>query len=77
MKARKAVTLPTVAGRQASASFALALYAVAVLISARLFFYAEPFQYNLVFGTLVGLSDVMLLSSGSSTCLRTRGAGTT
>ena len=70
VKARKAVTLPTVAGRQASASFALALYAVAVLISARLFFYAEPFQYNLVFGTLVGLSDVMLLYVGVAYLLK-------
>lgn len=70
VKARRAVTLPTVAGRQASAFFALVLYVVAVLISARLFFYTPPFAYNPIFGTLIGMSDVMLLYVGAAYMLK-------
>ncbi len=63
-KVRKARTLPRVIGTHASSALALVLYAAAVAISAYLFFLVQPFRFNLVYGAIVFVSDLLLLYVG-------------
>ncbi len=64
IKIRGAKTVPRVAGVRTAGFIALALYIIAVLISAYLFLAVQPFMLNIIFGLLVGISDVMLLYVG-------------
>ncbi len=59
--ARHAKTLPVKIGRKPSAIVALILYAIAVIISAYLFFYVAPLRHNIVYIVVVSASDLMLL----------------
>jgi 4-hydroxybenzoate polyprenyltransferase len=65
VRARHAMTLPAVIGKQASAAVALAFYIIAVLVSAHLFFSVAPFMHDIAFGVLITLSDIMLLGVGT------------
>jgi geranylgeranylglycerol-phosphate geranylgeranyltransferase len=61
---RKARTLPRVIGIENSAYLAFALYIVAIAITLYMFLDVEPFAGNLVFGSLMLTSDVMVFYSG-------------
>lgn len=47
-----------------AADFALILYAEAIAVSIFMFLFIAPFQYNLVYGVLIAVSDLMLLYVG-------------
>ncbi|MDE1855329.1 MAG: UbiA family prenyltransferase [Candidatus Micrarchaeota archaeon] len=64
VKVRKAKTLPRVIGMRGSATVALVLYILAIAISAFLFLYVAPFALNIVYGTIIFASDLMLLYVG-------------
>jgi geranylgeranylglycerol-phosphate geranylgeranyltransferase len=61
IKVRNARTLPKAVGIPAAAASAFVLYLAAIAISAYLFVYVAPFQWNLIYGGMVLISDVLLL----------------
>ncbi len=63
MKARAVRTLPVAIGAKASAAIAFALYMIAVMITLYLFFEVPPFLYNLYYGILIVVSDVLVFNS--------------
>lgn len=64
VKVRNLRSMPKVIGIRASATLALALYFSAILVSAYLFLEITPFRHSLIYGVIIGISDVMLLYSG-------------
>jgi geranylgeranylglycerol-phosphate geranylgeranyltransferase len=63
-RARNFQTLPRVIGIDGSASLALLLYLIAILISIYLFFFAAPFRSNLLYAFLIAVTDLLLLYTG-------------
>ena len=63
-KVRNARTLPSVIGIQGSSLLALALYAVAIVLSAYLFLKVQPFESNYIYAVLVAITDILLLYVG-------------
>ncbi len=64
VKARAVKTLPVVIGSRASSAVAFVLYLIAIAISLFLFFYVAPFLYNLYYGVLIVVSDIMVFNAG-------------
>ena len=60
-KVRNVVSLPRAIGLRGSAAVSLALYLVAIAISAYLFLFVRPFAFNVIFGAVVLASDALLL----------------
>lgn len=58
-KARKANTLPFVIGVKNSLALSLALYALAIALSISVFFYIEPFAFNLAYLAPVIAADFL------------------
>ncbi len=63
-KVRKAKTLPRALGMQGSSVVALVLYIAAITVSIYLFLYIKPFEFNLVYGAIILVSDLILLYVG-------------
>ncbi len=63
-QARAARTFPRVIGRRRSAFLALSLYALAIAISAYLFFAVQPFRQNLAYALPILAVDIMLAYLG-------------
>jgi geranylgeranylglycerol-phosphate geranylgeranyltransferase len=64
VKIRNARTLPKVIGTKSAAWVALALYVVAIIISAYLFVFIASFRSNLLYGAMVLVSDALLFYYG-------------
>ena len=62
-KKRRSTTIPMLIGRANAAYLGFLLYLVAVAISVYLFLYVLPFAGNLLYGSLILISDFMLLLS--------------
>ncbi len=62
-KIRHVRTLPVIIGRKASTAIAFALYLIAILITLYLFFEVFPFRYNLYYGILIVISDILVFNS--------------
>ncbi len=67
---RNARTLPRVIGIRASAYFAFALYIIAIAISIYIFLSVPPFRSNLVYLSMIAVSDMLLFYSGAVFALR-------
>ncbi len=65
VKVRNARTLPKAIGTESAAWVALALYVVAIAISAYLFVSIAPFKANAVYGVMVLVSDALLFYYGA------------
>jgi len=61
VKVRNARTLPKAVGIRRAAEVALALYLVAIALSAYLFACVPPFQWNIVYGGMILISDALLV----------------
>ncbi|MGC8676378.1 MAG: UbiA family prenyltransferase, partial [Candidatus Micrarchaeia archaeon] len=61
---RNARTMPKVIGIKGSAALALALYLIAISISAYIVLAVKPFVLNAPFAVLVAIADAMLLYTG-------------
>lgn len=64
VKARKVRTLPVVIGRRAATAIAFILYMTAIGITLYLFFEVPPFLYNMYYGVLIVISDILVFNSG-------------
>ena len=64
VKARKVRTLPVVIGRRAAAAAAFILYMIAIGITLYLFLEVSPFLYNIYYGVLIVISDILVFNSG-------------
>ncbi len=64
VKARKVRTLPVVIGRRAAAAAAFILYMIAIGITLYLFLDMQPFMYNIYYGALIVISDILVFNSG-------------
>ena len=60
IRVRRANTLPRLIGNRGSAVFALALYAIAIVISVYLFLDVAPFTHSLLYAFLITISDLLL-----------------
>ena len=64
VKARKVRTLPVVIGRRVAAAAAFILYMIAIGITLYLFLEVSPFLYNIYYGVLIVISDILVFNSG-------------
>jgi hypothetical protein len=64
VKARKVRTLPVVIGRKAAVAIAFVLYLIAIGITLFLFLEVAPFLYNMYYGILIAISDILVFNSG-------------
>ena len=70
---RRALTIPMLIGRQAATYLGFLLYLVAVAISVYLFLRVLPFEGNVLYGSLMLISDFMLLLSSVPFLLSNKG----
>ena len=63
VKARKVRTLPVVIGVKSSSAVAFFLYIIAIAVTLYLFFMVPPFLYNMYYGILIVISDIMVFNS--------------
>ena len=64
VKARKVKTLPVVIGSKAAAAIAFILYIIAIGITLFLFLDMPPFLYNIYYGVIIVISDILVFNSG-------------
>ena len=64
VKARKVKTLPVVIGSKAAAAIAFILYIIAIGITLFLFLEMPPFLYNIYYGVIIVISDILVFNSG-------------
>lgn len=64
VKARKVRTLPVVIGKRTAAAAAFILYMIAIGITLYLFLEVSPFLYNIYYGVLIVISDILVFNSG-------------